>query len=124
MANILQSRFCNIMVVCITIVAFTTATLTPLPLMAAGVNLDFNAINFGAKIEKIYEKIKKCINKGETNKIVGHMFDFKTEVEHYTTQKIDINTYIDQVQIEAKARGQKVDDKYVKAIKKEFGKLE
>lgn len=50
------------------------------------------------------------------------MFDFKTEVEHYTGQKIDINKYIDQAQKEAKSRGHKIDVKYVKAIKKEFAK--
>lgn len=63
MANILQCRFCNTMVACITTVAFTTATLTPPPLMAEGVNLDFNAINFGIKIERIYEKLRNASTK-------------------------------------------------------------
>lgn len=71
---------------------------------------------------KTYEKVKRAIDKGETNKIVGYMFDFKSEVEQYTGQKIDINKHIDQVQREAKAKGQKIDDKYIKQIKKDFGK--
>ena len=50
------------------------------------------------------------------------MFDFKNEIEQYTGHKFDINKTIDQAQKEAKSRGQKVDDKYIKAIKKEFGK--
>ena len=107
MANILQSRFSNIMVSCLTTVAFTTATLTPPPLMAEGVILDLNAINFGIKFAKIFEKIKKCIDKGETNKIVGYTFDIKHEVEQYTGKKIDIDKQIDQAQREAKAQGQK-----------------
>ena len=108
------------MVSCLTTVAFTTATLTPPPLMAAGINLDLNSINFGIKVEKVFEKIKKCIDKGETNKIVGYMFDIKHEVEQYTGKKIDIDKQIDQAQREAKAKGQKIDDRYIKQIKKDF----
>lgn len=120
MANILQSRFTNIMVICLTTVAFTTATLTPPPLMAADVNLDLGAINFGIKVEKVFEKIKKSIDKGETNKIVGYMFDTKQEVEQYTGKKIDIDEQIDQAQREAKAKGQKIDNRYIKQIKRDF----
>lgn len=122
MAHFLQSHFCNTMVACLTTIAFTTVTLTPPPLMAAGVNLDLATINFGIKIEKMYEKVKKCIAKGETNKIVSYMFDFKHEVEQHTGKKIDIDKQIDQAQREAKAKGQKIDDKYIKQIKKDFHK--
>ena len=108
------------MVACLTTVAFTTATLTPPALMAAGVNLDLGTINFSIKVEKLYEKIKRCIDRGETNKIVEYMFDFKHEVEQRTGKKIDINKQIDQAQQEAKAKGKKIDDKYVKQIKKNF----
>ena len=83
MVNILQSRFCNTMAACLTTIAFTTATLAPPPLMAAGVNLDPNAINFGIKVEKVFEKVKKSIDKGETNKIVGYMFDIRHDVASY-----------------------------------------
>ncbi|SPJ31873.1 unnamed protein product [Candidatus Protochlamydia amoebophila UWE25] len=72
MVNILQSRFNNAMVACLTTIAFTTATLTP-PALMAGVNFDLNAINFCIKVEKVFGKIKKCIDKGETNKIIGYM---------------------------------------------------
>lgn len=54
---------------------------------AVGVILDLGAINFGIKVEKIFEKIKKCIDKGETNKIVSYMFDIKSEVEQYIGKK-------------------------------------
>lgn len=123
MANFLKSRICNSMVAYLTIASFSTALLTPPPLMAApngGLNL--NDINFGIKIEKIYEKVKRAIDKGETNKIVDYMFDFKQEVEQYTGKKIDIDKSIDQAEKEAKANGQKIDSKYLKAIKKEFHK--
>lgn len=56
MANIFQSHFRNIMVPCLTTVAFTTAKLTPPPLMAANFNINLNAINFGIKVEKVFEK--------------------------------------------------------------------
>lgn len=121
MVNILLSRFCYTMVACLTTVIFTTEALMPHPLMAApGGNLDLNAINFGIKVEKVVEKIKKCIDKGETNKIVGYMFDIKHEVEQYTGKKIDIDKQIDQAQREAKAKGQKIDDRYIKQIKRDF----
>lgn len=57
MANIFQSLLCSTMVAYFTTIAFTTATLVSPPLMAA--NLDLATINFGIKIEKIYEKVKR-----------------------------------------------------------------
>ena len=48
---------------------------------AVGTNLDIAAINFGVKVEKLFEKVKKAIDKGETNRIVNYMFDIKTEIE-------------------------------------------
>lgn len=122
MVYILRTGFRNTMVACLTTIAFTAVTLTPPPLMAANVNFDLATINFGINIEKLYEKIKKSISRGETNKIVGYMFDFKHEVEQYTGNKINIDTYIDQAQKEARAKGQKIDDKHIKQIKKDFRK--
>ncbi len=122
MVNFLKPFITNHLVAGITAFTFTAAVMAPFPAYASGVNLDPAAINFGIKIDKLYEKVKKCIDKGETNKIVGYMFDLKSEVEQYTGHKFDINKTIDQVQKEAKSRGQKVDDKYIKAIKKEFSK--
>lgn len=104
------------MVACITLTAFTSAVILPTPAYA----LTLNEINFGIKIEKIYEKVKKAIDRGETNKIVGYMFDFKSEIEQYTGQKIDINKKLDEVQKQAKANGQKIEDKHIKQIKKDF----
>lgn len=120
MANFLKSCFSNSMVACLTLTTFTSAVILPPPMYAANINL--NDINFGVKIEKIYEKVKKSIDRGETNKIVGYMFDFKSEIEQYTGKKIDINKQLDQVQKEAKAKGQKIDDRYIKQIKKDFSK--
>lgn len=122
MANIFQSTRCFTLATYLTTAAFTTVAISPPPLMAAQGGLNLNDINFGIKVEKIYEKVKRAISKGETNKIVGYMFDFKTEVEQYTGKKIDINKQIDIAQQEARKNGQKVDDKYTKAIKKEFNK--
>ncbi|KIC71033.1 hypothetical protein [Candidatus Protochlamydia amoebophila] len=48
------------------------------------------------------------------------MFDLKHEIEQYTGKKIDIDKQIDQVQREAKAKGQKIDDRYIKQIKRDF----
>lgn len=120
MANFLKSHICNTMAACITLTTFSSAVILPSPVYAASLNL--NDINFGIKIEKIYVKVKKAIDKGQTNKIVGYMFDFKSEIEQYTGKKIDINKQLDEVQRRAKANGQKIEDKYIKQIKKDFEK--
>jgi len=122
MVNFFKPVVFNNLVAGLTALAFTIAVIQPPQLQSAGANLDLGAINFGIKVEKIFEKIKKAIDKGETNKIVSYMFDIKSEVEQYTGNKIDINKQIDQVQKEAHAKGQKIDDKYIKQIKKDFGK--
>lgn len=122
MVNIFQSNRCLTLVTYLTAVAFAAVAIAPPPLMAAYVGLNPKDINFGIKIEKIYEKVKRAIDKGETNKIVGYMFDFKQEVEQYTGQHIDINKQIDATQKEACSKGQKIDDKYIRSIKKEFSK--
>lgn len=120
--NFFKPAIFNNLVASLTAVAFTTAVINLPQLQAVGVNLEPAAINFGIKVEKIVEKIEKAIDKGETNKIVGYMFDIKSEVEQYTGNKIDINKQLDQAQKEARARGQKIDDRYIKQIKKDFGK--
>lgn len=126
MVNIFQHRCCKLLVSCTTALAFTCVTVAPHHVMAfegaAQKGLNLNDINFGIKIEKIYEKVKKAIDNKDTNKIVGYMYDFKKEVEGYTGKHIDINKSIDQAEKEAKARGQKIDSRYLKAIKKEFNK--
>ena len=94
MVYILKSKCCSTLVAYITTIAFTTVTLIPPPLMAANINLDLTTINFGIKIEKLFEKVKRSIDKGETNKIVGYMFDFKHEVEQYTGKKIGLCSLI------------------------------
>lgn len=124
MANIFQSTRCFTLATYLTTAAFATVAICPPSLMAANGGINLNDITFGIKIEKIYEKVKRAIDKGETNKIVGYMFDFKKEVEQYTGKKIDINKQIDQVQKEAHSKGQKIDDKYIKQIKKEFSKTD
>lgn len=120
MVNIFQPNIVNRMVACLTIAAFSITAIEPPHLQAAGINLDLGAINFGIKVEKIFKKIKKAIDKGETNKIIHYMFGIKKEVEQYTGKKIDISKQIDEVQKQAKAKGQKIDERYIKQLKKEF----
>lgn len=124
MVNLFKPAVFNNLVAGFTAVAFTTAVTCPPQVYAAEVNLDLGAINLGVKVEKIFEKIKKSIDKGETNKIVGYMFDIKTEIEQYTGNKINIDQQIDQAQKEARAKGQKIDNRYIKQIKKDFHRLD
>lgn len=124
MVNFFKPAIANNLVACLTAVAFTTGVMHPPQIHAVGVNLDLGTINFGIKIEKIVEKIKKSIDRGETSKLVDYMFDIKHEVEGYTGKKIDIGKQLDQVQREAKLKGQKIEDAYIKQIKKWFTKTD
>jgi hypothetical protein len=81
-------------------------------------------LNFGIKAKKIVDKIENAIDNRQTNKIVDQMFHLKEEVEQYTGQKVDIKKQLDQAQREARARGQKIDDKYIRQIKKDFSRRE
>lgn len=65
MVNFFKPSIANNLVAGLTAVAFTTAVIAPPPCHGVEVNLDLGAINFGIKVEKIFEKIKKCIDKGE-----------------------------------------------------------
>ena len=61
MANISQSNRYQLLATCITAFTFTCVAIAPPPLMAidmaAQKGLNLNDINFGIKIEKIYEKV-------------------------------------------------------------------
>lgn len=124
MGNLFKSSYINYMVACITIITFSTSTIMPLNLYALDSKIDLEAINFGIKIEKIFEKIKKAIDKGQTNKIVSYMFDLKLEVETFTGTNIDIAKQLNEVQRRAKAKGQKIENKHIKVLKSEFQKIE
>jgi hypothetical protein len=71
--NFFKPAIANNLVAGLTAVAFTTAIIAPPPCHAGGITFEIGAINFGIKVEKIFEKIKKCIHKGETNKIVSYL---------------------------------------------------
>lgn len=109
-----------------TLGAFTVSTITPLRAehQEKGVNFNLNDINFGIKIEKFVEKVKKCIEKKDSAKLTELMFDIKREVEGYTGQKIQFGKALDQVEKEIKSRGGKIDSKVMKKIKKDLEKKE
>lgn len=75
MVNIFKLAFFNHLVASTTAIALTTALIQPQNTYASGFDLDIATINFGIKIEKIFEKIKRSIDKGETSKIINYMFD-------------------------------------------------
>lgn len=77
MVNFFKSAITNNLVAGLTAIAFTSAIIIPPQCHAVGVDLNLGAINFEVRVEKILEKIKKSIDRGETNKIVSYMFDIK-----------------------------------------------
>lgn len=72
MVNFLKPAITNCLGAGVTSIAFTTVLISPPPVCAVGVNLDLGSINFGIEFAKIDEKVKKCVDKGEINKIVGY----------------------------------------------------
>ncbi|CAF24183.1 hypothetical protein [Candidatus Protochlamydia amoebophila] len=89
---------------------------------AKGVNVNLNDIAFIARIEKLYEKAKRYIDKLEHGKLMEVMFDIKTEIEGYTGKKIDMDAQIDAIEREAKKQGAQFKKGEIKQIKKDLKK--
>lgn len=91
---------------------------------ARAVEINFNDIAFVARIEKLYEKAKRYIDKLEDSKLMEVMFDIKTEVEGYTGKTVDIDSHIDAIEKEAKKQGAQFKKGEIKQIKKNLKKKE
>jgi hypothetical protein len=92
--------------------------------MVKEANVNLNDINFGVRIEKLIGKAKKYFSKRNSQKLTEVMWDIKHEIEGYTGRKIHIDQHLDQIEKEAKARGQPLDKAYMKEMRKRFKKQE
>lgn len=63
MANFFKPAIFNNLVASLTTLTFATAVICPPEVRAANANMDVGTINFGVKVEKIFEKVKKAIDK-------------------------------------------------------------
>jgi hypothetical protein len=59
------------------------------------IKINLNEIAFIARLEKLYERVKRYKDKFESGKLMEVMFEIKTEVEGYRGKKIDLDAYID-----------------------------
>lgn len=91
---------------------------------ARAVDINLNDIAFIARIEQLYEKAKRYIDKLEDGKLIDVMLDIKTEVEVYTGKTIDMEAHIDAIEKEAKKQGAQFKKGEIKQIKKSLKKKE
>lgn len=89
---------------------------------ARAVEINFNDIALISRLEKLYEKAKRYIDKLDNGKLMEVMFDIKTEVEGYTNKKIDLDAHIDAIEREAKKQGAQFKKGEIKQIKKELNR--
>jgi hypothetical protein len=80
--------------------------------------VNLNDVAFIARIEKLYEKVKRYKDKLESEKLIETMFDIKMEVEGYTGKKIDLENHLNQIEKEAKKKGAKFKSGEIKQIAK------
>jgi len=83
--------------------------------------VNLNDVAFIARIEKLYEKVKRYKDKLESEKLIETMFDIKMEVEGYTGKKIDLENHLNQIEKEAKKRGAQFKSGEMKQIPKRIG---
>lgn len=126
MGNFISNSPISRLVISCTLGTFTLTAIAPLEAiqMTQGLNVNLNDVNFGVRIEKLIEKAKKYFSEKNSPKLTEVMWDIKHEIEGYTGQKIDIDHHLDQIEKEAKSRGQPIDKTYMKEMRKRFKKQE
>lgn len=118
MGNFISNSAFSRFIVSCTLGAFTATTIVPFHLSAAPqINVNLNDINFGIRIEKLIEKAKKYFSEKNSSKLTDIMFDIKNEIEGYTGQKINIESSLDKIEQEAKARGKPVPKDQMKEMR-------
>jgi hypothetical protein len=88
------------------LIAFPLAVLTPLPVFGQ-INIGFNDVNFGIKMQKLIDRAWKYYNKEDGDSLIDVLLDIKAEVEAYTGNKINLEKEIDKVETNLKKRGHK-----------------
>jgi hypothetical protein len=86
--------------------AFPLAVVTPPPVYGQ-INVGFNDVNFGIKVQKLIDKAWKYYDKLDSNGLFDVILEIKSEVETYTGKKIDINKEIDKIESDLKKKGSK-----------------
>lgn len=129
MGSLYVSGFMRNCVLCTTAVAIVSGSICT-PILAAyeyeaqakGLNINLNDIAFIARLEKLYEKAKRYVDKLEKGKLIEVMYEIKIEIEGYTGKKIDIDAHLDQIERDAKKQGAQFKKNEMKQIKKDLKK--
>lgn len=67
------------------ICSFSLAVVAPPPVY--GLNIDFNGVNFGVKVQKLIDKALKYYKKSDSNALLDVVLEIKSEVEAHTKQR-------------------------------------
>lgn len=124
MGNFWKSTKFNTVILSCTLGVFAFGSLMPLKATPYQMDINFNDIAFGFRIEKLVEKVNRYRERRDSKKLIEVMFDIKQEIEGYTGRQIRLSDTLDQVEREVKSRGGKVDPKVMKKIKKDLKKKE
>lgn len=129
MGNFYSSGLIRRSILCTTAVTFLSGSVcTPLlasyeyAAQAKGININLNDAAFIYRLEKLYEKAKRYVDKLESGKLIEVMYDIKLEIEAYTGKKVDIDGHIDQIERDAKKQGAQFKKGEIKQYKKDIKK--
>ncbi len=102
MAIMFCSSNLNRLLFSIVLTCFTMTYAMPLP--AVQIQEGLNEIVFMMRIEKLVEKLVKSKKKG-VESIIDALVDIKSEIEMAYNIKLDIGSYLDQLQKELNLQG-------------------
>ncbi|CDR35271.1 hypothetical protein [Criblamydia sequanensis] len=130
MGNFHISRIIRSSILCTTTVAFFSGSIFAPSLAVAyeyqcqskEVNINLNDVAFIVRLEKLYEKAKRYLDKLEQGKLIDVMCDINIEIESYTEKKIDLDSLIDVIESEAKKQGAHFKKGEISQIKRDLKK--
>jgi hypothetical protein len=115
MGNIFFSIKFNRILLCGTLIAFSLTSI-PFPCYSQ-TNVGVNELAFAFRIEQLLEKVKKAVDKKDSNKLIDLMFDVKREVEAYSGTSIDLDKQLNAVEAEIKKKGAPIPKKEFKGLR-------
>jgi hypothetical protein len=99
------------------LITFSMAAISP-PAIQAQVDINFDVINFGVKMQKLIDKAWKYYEKSDGDSLLDIILDMKAVVEAYTRKKFDLGNEIDRIEAQLRNKGGKPPKNIFKDFKK------